>query len=158
MSDSGSTGVPGMLTARGSRWASLARSDSPCSVAQPVRPLAGRDLLGQDHLGVAIAGQDRGPDAALAVDPVDRQVVVLDDGPEPVGDPLQDGRGIAGREERLVDVEERPLAGQPMLQLPLLLVQAPDVLGVHQGLGGEPGEDAQGGEVVLARTGRRPSC
>ncbi len=36
--DSGSNGVPGIWVDRGSRWASLQRTASPCSIAQPVTP------------------------------------------------------------------------------------------------------------------------
>ena len=86
---------------------------------------ADRDLLGQDHLGVAVAGQDGGPHAALAVDPVDGQVVVPHHGPEAVGDPLQDDRRVARAEERLVHVQERALAGKAMLQLLLLARSRP---------------------------------
>ena len=36
--DSGSSGVPGMFTTRGSKWASLASTASPLRIAQPVMP------------------------------------------------------------------------------------------------------------------------
>ena len=67
--DSGSNGVPGTWTERGSRWASfdehgLAMVDDPAGDAGPERA-----LVGEDEVGEAVAGDDR---AAHRPDPVAR--------------------------------------------------------------------------------------
>ena len=63
--DSGSNGVPGTWTERGSRCASLARTASPWSMTQPVMPGPERALVGEDQVGEPVAGDDRAADAGL---------------------------------------------------------------------------------------------
>ena len=107
-----------------------------------------RLLVGEDLVRVHVARKHGHPCAALPVESVDREAVVLDDRSERVGDPLEHGRGVPCREQCLVDLEEHALACEPALQLILLGTQLTDVARVDQRLRGEPTEDREGREVV----------
>ena len=97
-------------------------------MTQPVMPGAERALVGEDQLGEPVAGDDRAAHAAARIDAVHGQRVVRDDRLERVGDEVEDARGLEGREQPLVDLEQAALALELELELGLLAVAAGPML------------------------------
>ena len=117
---SGSLGVPGIWIERGSAMRVVGQDrfaviDDPTGDARSQRALVGEDLVREP-----VAGDDGAANPGRAIDAVDRERVVRDDGLERIGDEVQDARGIQRREQPLVDVEQSALAVQLVLQLDLL--------------------------------------
>ncbi len=108
-----------------------------------------RDLVGEDHLGEGVAGDDRPAGAGRPVDAVDGQRVVRDDRLERIGDQVEDAGRLERREESLVDLEQAALAVELELELGLLVAQPFHVRPVDQRLGRVPGEDLEGRLVVV---------
>ena len=87
----------------------------------------------------------RGP-----VEHLDRDVVVADECAEAVGDLVEDGVRIEGREDRLGDLEEIALAPELALEGSRLGAQLLGRIGVRHRLGGETRVDHEQAQVVVA--------
>ena len=114
----------------------------------PHQAAAERDVVAADLLRMPLAGEHRDHLALRVIGPVDREVVVGHDVPEPVGDRLEDA-GLVEGEEPLVDLEQPSLRVGASRQLGGLGHQLLVGLRVGHRLRGVAGEDPHRLEVVV---------
>ena len=81
---------------------------------------------------------------------VDRDVVVADEGAQPIGDLVEDGARVERGEDRLGDLKQLALAAQLALERLRLRAEPFGGVGVGHRLGGEAGVDLEQPQVVVA--------
>src|SRR5262249_29738753 len=108
MSASGSGGVPGTKTTRGSRCAWFVSTDSRCSAGAP---LAQPRLRLEDLLLPVAAPEHRHEHLLRLVGLVDAKLVVRDEVAQRVRDPAQQRLDVLLREDVVEDLGQPPIGG-----------------------------------------------
>ena len=95
-------------------------------------------------------GGQWGEQAGRRIEYLDRDVVACDEPAQPIGDALEDGLPVEGRQHRFGDLQQRTLASHLALVRGRLRLQALGGVGVGHRLGGEARVDHEEAQVIVA--------